>query len=492
MREIGGYLPVPASRSGGSNGPTFECGWRTEVYANGGQRIEVAVPVLDAASMTELAGSIRREARAQLRSMPVAAIAAAIDGAAERLLDRAHPLRRKAEQLLPIVTGYDAESVRLGLTSTFRTFRSPQIKRFLAADLADPAMLDEFRPMPRGGLARARGPELLLHIWAGNVPGLPLWSMARGLLVKAGSIGKMSVAEPLLAGWFAGLLAEIEPRMAGSLAILCWKGGEDPAEQAAFDAADLVLAYGSNAALAAIRNRLPATSRFVGHGHKVSFGAVAREALTAGKSAAVAALAAKDITRFEQQGCYAPQMVFVERGGIFSPRMFAQHLAAALASLDARHPRRALSFAEAATVADWRDREDAKALAQADRAVVADPELRWCVSYADAAEPLRPAALNRTVTVVAVDELDEVPALVAPFRPLLQSAGIAAQPARLHRLAEALSAAGVTRIAALGAMTVPDAGWHNDGRFNLLDLVTMTEIDPGAEAQAETYAPYAD
>ena len=26
-------------------------------------------------------------------------------------------------------------------------------------------------------------------------------------------------------------------------------------------------------------------------------------------------------------------------------------------------------------------------------------------------------------------------------------------------------------------MTAPEAGWHHDGRFNLLDLVEITEID---------------
>ena len=479
---MGGYLP--------SSPPDH--GWRTERFAGGGSPLEVALPVFDAAGMAALAGQIRDEARAVLGAMPVDAIAAAIDAAAERMLDRAHPLRRKAEALLPIVTGYDAESVRLGLTATFRNFRLPQLRRFLAADFPDPGMLDGFRPMPRGGLARAWGPALLLHVWAGNVPGLPVWGLARGLLVKAGTIGKVSAAEPLLAGWFAGLLAEVEPRLAGCLGILCWKGGADPAEDAAFKAADTVVAYGGNATLAAIRNRLPATTRFVGHGHKVSFALVSREALTAGRAAAAAGLAARDIARFEQQGCFAPQMIFAERGGAVDPAAFARHLAAALAAAEARHPRRALSLAEAAALAGWRDGEEARAMVEPGRSVMFGPDLGWCVSYADAAESLRPAALNRSVTVVALDSLEEATALVAPFRDLLQGAGVAAPPRRLHALAEALGAVGVTRIAALGAMTVPEAGWHNDGRFNLLDLVTMTEIEPAAEAQAELYAPHAD
>jgi hypothetical protein len=59
-------------------------------------------------------------------------------------------------------------------------------------------------------------------------------------------------------------------------------------------------------------------------------------------------------------------------------------------------------------------------------------------------------------------------------------------------LAELLGQAGVTRICAIGAMTAPEAGWHHDGRFNLLDLVRMVEIEQSAESSAETLAPYVD
>jgi hypothetical protein len=41
-------------------------------------------------------------------------------------------------------------------------------------------------------------------------------------------------------------------------------------------------------------------------------------------------------------------------------------------------------------------------------------------------------------------------------------------------------------------MTAPEAGWHHDGRFSLLDLVTFTEIEQSAEAAAEGFAPYVD
>ena len=81
---------------------------------------------------------------------------------------------------------------------------------------------------------------------------------------------------------------------------------------------------------------------------------------------------------------------------------------------------------------------------------------------------------------------------MAAHPPFLQTAGVAAAPAELFRLSELLGAAGVTRITAIGSMTSPEAGWHHDGRFNLLDLVRMVEIEQSAELAADRLAPYAD
>ena len=75
---------------------------------------------------------------------------------------------------------------------------------------------------------------------------------------------------------------------------------------------------------------------------------------------------------------------------------------------------------------------------------------------------------------------------------MAQTAGIAAPPEELVALASALGEVGVTRIAAIGDMTSPEAGWHHDGRFNLLDLVKVTEIDGRAEGSADRLASYDD
>lgn len=479
MAERAGYLPGldPAALA-----------WETLTFDRTGKRLSVEVPVLGKADIGRLASHVRRHTAANLAAWPTARIVETVDLAIARLLDRQDPYRRRMDELLPIVTGYDAEMVQLGLTEYLKTFRKPELLRFLAEDFANPALLDGFQPLPKGGFGRAFGPGVLAHIWAGNVPALPLWSLACGLLVKAGNIGKVPSAEPLFATWFAELLAEVEPDLADCLAVVWWKGGEEEPERALLHAADLSLGYGSDETLASIQARMPAGKRFLAYGNKVSFGMISAAALDPAKASAMARLAAHDIARYDQQGCFAPHVFFVERGGAAPPDLFAHYLAYELSAFEKRFPRRTLSLGEASSVAAWRHQEEMAAYSQ----VFGDPEGAWSVSYHATGGGFSPSSLNRAIRVVAVDALAEVPPLVAPYRTLLQTVGIAAPPRELFTLAAALGQAGITRVAALGDMTAPEAGWHHDGRFNLLDLVQITEIDGRATTAADRLAYYAN
>lgn len=481
MTERAGYLPGLDAGN---------IAWQSLRFGATDCPLEIAVPALTEQQMKALAVRIRGASR-RLKEMPSARIVDIVDRVAARFLDRNDPIRRKAEELLPRVTGYDAEMIRLGLTGYLKTFRAPELRKFIAEDFANPQILDDFQPVPKGGFARAFGPDLLAHIWAGNVPGLPVWSLVSGLLVKAGNIGKAPSAEPLFAGWFAQALADAEPEIADCVAIVWWKGGDIASEAALLREADTVVAYGSNESLSAVRDRLPVTTRYLAYGHKISFGMVGKESLDTRKAAGAAHRAAYDIVRYDQQGCYSPQVFFVERGGRITPEEFSQYLAHELASFETKFPRRALSVAEAGHVAAWRHQEEIKSFA-ADRAVLGDPAGAWSVVYDGESGGLAPSGLNRSIRVVAVDRLDDVAPLIAPYKRLLQTVGIAAPPRELHRLAALLGVEGITRICALGNMTAPEAGWHHDGRFNLADLVTITEIEHSAEVAADTLAPYTD
>ncbi len=466
-----------------------EVRWKRLQLGTPNNALTVEVPELSNEQFKTLASRIRQASRTHLKSWPVSDIIRTIDTAIARLLDAQDPYRQALERLLPRATGFDAAMVRLGLNSYLQTFRALQLQRFVTEDFANPKLLDEFQARLKGGWSKSIGPDLLVHVWAGNVPALPLWSFVSGLLVKAGTIGKIATAEPIFASLFARLLAEIEPRWADCFAVVWWQGGDDVVERCVFSEADVVLAYGGNTALRAMQDRMPVTTRFLPHGHKLSFGIVSNAALSVLRGQATARAAALDVARWDQQGCYSPQVFYVQRGGQVQPLEFAQHLASELAALASKFTRRSLTLEEAASVATWREHHEFESLRQASHRVLGDASQAFTIVYTDTPQ-LLPGPLNRCALVVAVDSLQDVLPLIEPQRAYLQTVGLAAAPEELLALGEALGQAGVTRICALGAMTSPEAGWHHDGRFSLLDLVRMVDIDQSAELAAERFTPY--
>ena len=467
-----------------------EVQWRPLTLGAPGQSCVVEVPQLSQAQMAAMAERVKQATRLHLKPVPVSDIVRVLDAAIARLLDQHDPYRQTLETLLPLTSGFDAEMVRLGLASYLRTFRALQLHRFVAEDFSNPKILDEFQPRTKGGWSKAIGPDLLVHVWAGNVPGLPLWSFVSGLLVKAGNIGKIASAEPVFASIFARLLAEIEPRWSDCFAVVWWPGGDEAIERGIFGTADTVLAYGSNATLRSIQHRLPATARFLPHGHKLSLAVVSASALSLRRGQAVARQAALDVARYDQQGCYSPHVIYVQRGAPVQPVEFAQYLASELAALTPKMARRALSLEEAASVGAWRESHEFLSLKTPSHQVLGDASQACTVVYTDTLLPLGPGPLNRCVLVVGVDSLEAVLPVLEPQRAYLQTVGLAASPEELLPWSELLALAGVTRVCALGAMTSPEAGWHHDGRFSLLDLVRMVDVDQSAESAAEGFTRY--
>lgn len=471
--------------------PAHEVTWRPLTLGTPDQPVTVEVPCLSAEQWSALAARVRRAARTQLKSRPVSVLIDAIDRAVQRWLNPQDPMRQLADHWLPRITGLDPEMVRQGLNATFKTYRAPQLHRFVVEDFDNPKILDEFQPRPKGGWARAMGPDLLVHVWAGNVPGLPLWSLVCGLLVKAGALGKVASAEPLMAGWFARTLAEVEPALADALAVVWWPGGDPPQEQQVFGLADHVLAYGGDASLADLRSRVPVGTPLSLHGHKLSLGMVSAQALGVRQAQITARQAALDVVRYEQQGCYSPQAFYVEQGGAVSPREWSDLLAQELAALQHKYPPPALTLAEAMTLSNWTQSRTWLA-SSSPRVVLGREGDAWRVVHAEEPTLLSASALHRSVEVMAVQHLRDVIPWVEPQRAWLQTVGLAVAPEELLPLAALLGEAGVTRVCALGAMSAPEAGWHHDGRFSLLDLVRMVEVEQSAETAAQGFAPYRD
>jgi len=179
------------------------------------------------------------------------------------------------------------------------------------------------------------------------------------------------------------------------------------------------------------------------------------------------------VAAFDQQGCVSPHLVYVEEGGPVSPRDLAAALARALEDLERRLPRGRIPLGASAAIQNVRDVAELSGA----EVWVSPGGTAWTVIY-EVDATFTPSCLNRTVRVKPVADLTELPPLLAPIAPYLQTAGVAVPEHRLPTLAAALGRLGVSRLCPLGQMAFPAFAWHHDGRGNLIDLVRFTDIEP--------------
>src|SRR4051812_24214786 len=121
MRERVGYLPDIGEEVVESKIPTF---------TGKGESLEVEAPLLSIKQIQQVAEKVKRASAEVLKNMTITEIISIIDTTIEVMLDRNSTHRKKAERLLPIVTGYDEEMIRLGLTSFLKKFRKHELQRF--------------------------------------------------------------------------------------------------------------------------------------------------------------------------------------------------------------------------------------------------------------------------------------------------------------------------------------------------------------------------
>ncbi len=415
-----------------------------------------------------------------LAHRPVRSVVDTLDEVAARWLAPASAWFRRAEEML--AAHFSLPVVRAGLVELFSQLRAEALWDLLTAELGDPLVLDEFRPRPRGGgLARAVGPRLAVHVLAGNIPNIGPWSVAFGLLAKAANLCKTAAEDAGLLPLFVTSLAEVDPELAACVEVAYWPSDHPDAMQAALDKAEAVIAYGSDQAvqgvLKAVAHWAP-KARFLGYGHRVSLGLVAREHLTPELGRAAAAGFAEDVALYDQQGCLSPHVIYVEEAGPCSPLAWAAELAEAMAATERRLPRGAAGRRAAAAVVQLRGEWELRELAGEGVTLWASSgDTAWTVLYSP--EPsFSLSCLGRTLWVKPVADLTAVPELLARETALAgcwQGAAVAAPPRRLADLAEALAQLGFSRICRPGSLQRPPLSWHHDGRPNVADLVRWTD-----------------
>jgi hypothetical protein len=416
----------------------------------------------------ELRSTIDRlsKARRRLAGRPVESILAALANVAECWLAHDSVWRQRAEVLLPSATGFSPEMVRHALPFLIEPLRAPALAELLDAELGDRRRLDA---------RRTRSPDVILHVLSGNLPALAAFPMAASLAVKSAALVKAASGDRIFPVLWAKSISEVDADLGACLAPVYWRGGERDCEREAFGRVDLVVAFGSDAAIDDLRAR--SRGRFIGHGHKMSFAVVSRDVLRdAGAAIRAASQVAYDVSIWDQKGCLSPQMCYVE-GDFESAVAFAEMLVSPLRELAQRLPPGDATMEEQLAVRRFRQDAVWNGIASAKSVVLgSEGSLDWTV-VVDRDATLRPTPLHRSLRVVPFAGDDSLVSALAPSRRFLEAAGIAATEERAGELGALLTRSGVSRVCGVGEMQRPPLSWRQGGRPRVGDWLKWSDDD---------------
>jgi hypothetical protein len=394
-----------------------------------------------------------------LRALPAERIVAHVADAARRWCDADLPARVRVTGEIERRLGYSTPVVEYALDRLFSGVDRTTLVAAIAGELGSVSALDG--PVERPGLppAWARGAASVAIVSSETTIGVALVPAIFALCAKC-DVTVKDRSDALIAAFLA-TLAEEDPAFARCARADAWSGGDDPREDQLFARADVVVAFGGDDALRAIRARCGAETRFVPFGRRTSVGR-----LTAGDATdlddARADRIVRDALLYDGEGCLSLHALFVDAHGA--------ELARAAALLRAACERVALEFPGGkhdatvlARTAAYRNAAAFRAangggalLRGADAVVVIDPPL-------DELPPLLP----RVLPVYGGGD-DALSAYVERHRLPVQALAVGAVDAAAVALAARI---GAVRVAPFGALQSPPLASHHGGSPRIADFV---------------------
>lgn len=465
-------------------------------------------PALTPSALEKVIYTILNSRNQYLANKPLNEIIYVLDKTSRIWLDSKSFWRNEAIKYLTLSTIFSKEMVESAIDATFSALLQKPLEELVSLELGDASLLDSFCRLSSikqasfkkqassckqvsiikgyGPAIKGYGPSIIFHVFSGNIPGIAVRSLAYGIMVKAANLGKMASGEPVLASLFAFSLRAVDPELASSIAVTWWPHEENTLLEKAVSLADDVVAYGNDDTLAAIASKLPLGVRYHPHGDKLSFIVIGKEVLSLNFVKDIAIKIARDVSLYEQMGCFSPQFVYLEDGGEVAPIEFAKFLGEALEEIKKKLPKGKFAPDIAAKISQLRKYYSLKRAASKDATSNSVPlkmqfvlesnnSTDWTVVFDDDPKP-SPFCCNRFIILKPVTHISSITETLSYFKNKISTVGYAVSESRIKEVASYFAPLGAHRIVPAGQMQSPPSHWRHDGRFNLLDFLRFVEL----------------
>jgi hypothetical protein len=386
-----------------------------------------------------------------------------IADAAERWADADFAPRVRATRAIVDRLDYSEPVVDYALDRLFFGITRATLETTIAGELGAVAALDG--PVARGDAptAWARGVDRAVIVSSDTTIGVALVPAVFALCAKCDVVVK-DRSDALIAAFFASL-AEEHPAFATAAVARMWSGGQDADEDALFAEADVVVAFGRDETLRAIRDRCGVETRFVPFGHRISLGRL-RSAEVASVDDALLAGIARDALLYDGEGCLSLHALFVDADDT-AFATFAQRLGEAAERVAVEFPAGRIEPTRAAAAASYRQLAAFRAAGGRGTVVRAgDATLAF-----DAPRDEPPPLVARTLPILRGDDA-ALFAYVAAHHLPVQALGVGPFDADAAALAARI---GAVRAAPLGTLQNPPLAGHHGGEQRVAPFIRWVD-----------------
>ena len=411
--------------------------------------------------------------------VPVSEIIELLVATGERLRDDPDGLVASAAQALMESTPYEPRIIQNTYEDLHLGFRADNLVGRVERELGGVDVIDGWRSVEvgggSGGYVRAY-PTRLVHVLAGNTPGVAAQTVIRGALTKGFNVLKLPSNDLFSATMLLRTMAAIAPDhpTVKSFSAVYWRGGDVAVEGALFRAQffDKLVAWGGDSAIRNAAKYLSPGFELISFDPKSSISMIGREATESDELLLEAArLGAMDSAYLNQEACSTSRFHFIEATEADADR-YCELLLAELGV-----ERRYTSERVGALPTDVRDEVEVLRSIGSPYRVFGTTDGNGLVVRSD--EPVDFYPSNKTVNVVVVPSLD---AAVQYVNVATQTIGIY-PAARRAELRDRLASAGAQRVMSLGGVAkgASPPGFPHDGFFPLPRFVRWVS-DEGASA----------
>ena len=393
----------------------------------------------------------------------------------ELLLETGEALRRdekgylaEAAERMMFNSPYDKGIVARSYARVAQVFNRDRIMSLIEGEIGNPELLDGWVPFKNrsgvGGSIRACPPRLV-HILAGNSPGVSASSIIRGAVTKGVNLMKLPSNDLFTAPAILSTMETIAPGhpVLRSFSAVYWRGGDAAIESMVFRPQyfDKLVAWGGEGALKSAKNYVGPGFELVAFDPKTSISMIGKDALASREMIEeTAELAASDSTVFNQAACSSSRFHFVEAD---SEEALDEYCAELQKRMGVERPMASV-YAQPVSEELKDEIETLKAFEDMYR-VWGEYDGKGLVIRSD--EPLDIYPDGKMVNVV------RVPNLAAAMRYAniaTQTVGVYPVSSRIE-IRNALAAVGVQRVVTLGKAGTMVPGMSHDGFFPLHRMV---------------------